>query len=163
MDVQGVSLSTTFSLDVHWVSLGILSSLPTTAFLNAGMSDCVSSSQSGNGMNINSAEGTMQSDTRIRWYSPVPECSGTGLRYRMSMPGYENTQINDDKMSFETHKMGKIITQVLYCMSINICMIFSGIRCQQPIHIVYSTLQIRHWPMVCFYQTDIMRRLVFAL
>jgi hypothetical protein len=39
-------------------ALGILSPLPTTAFLNAGISDCAASSQSCNGMNINSAEGT---------------------------------------------------------------------------------------------------------
>jgi hypothetical protein len=58
--VQGVSLSTTCSLDVHWVSL--LAST-TTAFLNAGMSDCPASSQSGTGINKNSDA----------WTSPVPE------------------------------------------------------------------------------------------
>jgi hypothetical protein len=44
MDVKGVSLSTTCSFYVHWVSL----SPPTiTAVLNAGMSDYPASSQSG--------------------------------------------------------------------------------------------------------------------
>ncbi len=54
MDVQGVSLSTTCNLDVHWASL----SPPPTAFLNAVMSDCPASSQSGTGMNKNSDAGT---------------------------------------------------------------------------------------------------------
>jgi hypothetical protein len=53
---------------MHWVSL---SPSPITAFLNAGMSDCPASSQSGTGMN-------KYSDART---SSVPECSGTGLRY----------------------------------------------------------------------------------
>jgi hypothetical protein len=58
--LAGCTLSTTCSLDVHWVSL---SPPPTTAFLNAGMSDCPASSQSSTGMNKNSDAGT----------SPVPE------------------------------------------------------------------------------------------
>ncbi len=40
---------------------------------NARMSECPASSQSGTGMNKNADAGTSQ----------VPECSGTGLRYRM--------------------------------------------------------------------------------
>jgi hypothetical protein len=49
-----LSLSTTCSLDVNWVSL----SPPKTAFLNAGMSDFPASSQSGTGMNKDADAGT---------------------------------------------------------------------------------------------------------
>jgi hypothetical protein len=56
MDVQGVLLSTTCSLGVHWVSV---SPPPTTACLNTGMLDCPASNQSGTG---------------IRGPSPVLEC-----------------------------------------------------------------------------------------
>jgi hypothetical protein len=55
MDMQpGVLLYTSCSLDVHRVSL---SPPKTTAFLIAGMSDCLASSQSGTGMNKNSDAG----------------------------------------------------------------------------------------------------------
>jgi hypothetical protein len=56
MDVQGVSLSTTCSLDMQCV--GIHFTTTNNSFLNAGMSDCPASSQSGTGMNKNSDAGT---------------------------------------------------------------------------------------------------------
>jgi hypothetical protein len=52
MDLQGVFLYSASSMDVQVVPL----------FLNAGMSDCPASSQSGTGMNRNADAGT----------SPVP-------------------------------------------------------------------------------------------
>ncbi len=84
MDVQDVSLSTTCSLDVHWVSL---SQPPTTVSLNAGMSDCLAYSQSGiPGMNKNSDAGTSP-------YRNKGTQSGTGMSMpaastSMPMPNY---------------------------------------------------------------------------
>jgi hypothetical protein len=80
MDVQGVSLSTTCSLNVHWVSL----SPPTTAFLNAGMSDCPASSQSGTGMNKNSDARMLRYRTEIQEAGmPMPAALTS-----MPMPSY---------------------------------------------------------------------------
>jgi hypothetical protein len=60
MDVQVEELSSTSSLDVHWV---FLSPPPPTFSLNAGMPDFPASSQSCTGMYKNSDAGT----------SPEPE------------------------------------------------------------------------------------------
>jgi hypothetical protein len=86
MDVQGVSLSTTCSVDVHWLSF----SQPTTAFLNAGMPDCPASSQSGNGMNKNVDAGNQSGFGILRYRTenqdagvPMPAASTS-----MPMPSY---------------------------------------------------------------------------
>ena len=95
MDVQGVSLSTASSMNVQGVSLstsavwtyrvysrslavwtcrGVHVSLFTVVkcILNAGLPDFPASCQSGTGITKRDASN-----------SSVPECSGTGLRYRM--------------------------------------------------------------------------------
>jgi hypothetical protein len=80
-----VSLSTASSMNVNGVSISIAPQYGRagcTPFLNAGMSDCTASSQTVTGMNRCRCRN--QTSTGIKGPSPVPECSGTGLRYRIS-------------------------------------------------------------------------------
>ncbi len=79
MDVQGVLLSTSCSLDVHWVSL---SPRKTTSFFNC-RNVGLSGIQSVRYWNEQKFRCRKQSGSEIRGPSPVPEWSGTGLRYRM--------------------------------------------------------------------------------
>jgi hypothetical protein len=78
-------------------------------FLNAGMSDCPASSQSGTRMNKNANAGT----NGIRGSSPVLECSGTGLRYRM--PEYRcrrhrpRSRCPAMPLLYSSYKIGKLI------------------------------------------------------
>ncbi len=109
MDVKGISLSTTCSLDVHWASL----SPPPTPALQYGHAGCIQFHSQQNGLAVripfhqhqygravctlfympecrtvryrNEQQSWCRnhSGTGIRVPSPVPECSRTGLRYRM--------------------------------------------------------------------------------
>ncbi len=81
MDVQGVLLSTTCSLDVHRVSL----SPPPPSFLNTGMSDCPACSQFGTGMNKNSDAEPVRYRTEIQDAGmSMPAASNS-----MPMPSYD--------------------------------------------------------------------------
>ncbi len=98
MDVQGVSISTANRMAVQVVTISRARSMDVqcagcmsfhcqkyeragcTPFLKAGISDCTASSQSDTGMN---KKRLMPKPVRYRneGTSPVPECSGNGLRY----------------------------------------------------------------------------------
>ncbi len=71
--MQGVSQTIVCCVDVQGVYEYVTLFSCVKCFLNAGMADCPASGQSSTGMDKNA-------DART---SPVQECSGIGLRYRM--------------------------------------------------------------------------------